>query len=62
LKADRPDFFEMGRFFMGGPLGPLFLFEVFTMDRVAVFVDAGYVFAAGSILVTGEKLTRAQST
>ena len=28
------------------------------MDRVAVFVDAGYVFAAGSILVTGEKLTR----
>ncbi len=28
------------------------------MDRVAVFVDAGYLFAAGSVLVTGEKLTR----
>ena len=28
------------------------------MDRVAVFVDAGYLFAAGSVLVTGERLTR----
>jgi len=28
------------------------------MDRVAVFVDAGYLFAQGSILVAGEKLTR----
>ncbi len=28
------------------------------MDRVAVFVDAGYVFAAGSTLIVGEKLPR----
>lgn len=28
------------------------------MDRVAVFVDAGYVFAAGSVLLAGEKLSR----
>lgn len=28
------------------------------MDRTAVFVDAGYLFAAGSILIAGEKLTR----
>lgn len=28
------------------------------MDRVAVFVDAGYLFACGSILVAGEKLPR----
>lgn len=30
------------------------------MDRVAVFVDAGYVFAQGSRLLAGEKLTRSQ--
>lgn len=28
------------------------------MDRTAVFVDAGYLFAAGSLLVAGEKLSR----
>jgi uncharacterized LabA/DUF88 family protein len=28
------------------------------MDRVAVFVDAGYLFAQGSVLVAGEKLSR----
>lgn len=28
------------------------------MDRVAVFVDAGYLFAAGSIAISGEKLPR----
>jgi uncharacterized LabA/DUF88 family protein len=28
------------------------------MDRVAVFVDAGYLFAAGSIALGGEKLKR----
>jgi uncharacterized LabA/DUF88 family protein len=28
------------------------------MDRSAVFVDAGYLFAAGSILLCGEKLKR----
>ncbi|HKY38223.1 MAG TPA: NYN domain-containing protein [Polyangiaceae bacterium] len=30
------------------------------MDRAAVFVDAGYVFAEGSKLVAGQKLTRSQ--
>ena len=29
------------------------------MDRVAVFVDAGYVFAQGSMLLAGRKLPRA---
>jgi hypothetical protein len=30
------------------------------MDRTAVFVDAGYLFAAGSMLIVGEKLPRGQ--
>jgi len=30
------------------------------MDRAAVFVDAGYLFAAGSMLIANEKLPRAQ--
>jgi uncharacterized LabA/DUF88 family protein len=30
------------------------------MDRVAVFVDAGYLFAQGSRLLSGEKRTRGQ--
>ncbi len=30
------------------------------MDRVAVFVDAGYLFAQGSILIAGEKLPRSE--
>jgi uncharacterized LabA/DUF88 family protein len=32
------------------------------MDRVAVFVDAGYLFAQGSRLLSGQKLTRGQLT
>lgn len=32
------------------------------MDRVAVFVDAGYLFAQGSIALCGEKLTRGNVT
>ncbi|MFO0801925.1 MAG: NYN domain-containing protein [Gemmataceae bacterium] len=28
------------------------------MDRVAVFVDAGYLFAQGSVVLSGKKLTR----
>ncbi|HRI65992.1 MAG TPA: NYN domain-containing protein [Polyangium sp.] len=28
------------------------------MDRVAIFVDAGYLFAQGSVLIAGEKLAR----
>jgi uncharacterized LabA/DUF88 family protein len=32
------------------------------MDRVAVFVDAGYVFAQGSLLLTGRKLPRSEVT
>lgn len=30
------------------------------MDRVAVFVDAGYLFAQGSVLLAGRKLTRSE--
>jgi hypothetical protein len=30
------------------------------MDRVAVFVDAGYLFAQGSALLSGQKLPRSQ--
>lgn len=30
------------------------------MDRTGVFVDAGYLFAAGSILLSGEKLRRGE--
>lgn len=30
------------------------------MDRTAVFVDAGYVFASGSKLIAGQRLTRSQ--
>lgn len=32
------------------------------MDRVAVFVDAGYLFAQGAIALCGEKLTRGNVT
>lgn len=32
------------------------------MDRVAVFVDAGYLFAQGSVELCGAKLTRARVT
>jgi uncharacterized LabA/DUF88 family protein len=30
------------------------------MDRTAVFIDAGYLFASGSRLIAGEKLLRAE--
>jgi hypothetical protein len=30
------------------------------MDRVAVFVDAGYFFAQGSIVTTGQKMPRGE--
>jgi uncharacterized LabA/DUF88 family protein len=32
------------------------------MSRVAVFVDAGYLFAQGSVLLAGKKLTRGEIT
>jgi len=32
------------------------------MDRVAVFIDAGYLFAQGSVLLSGKKLPRAEIT
>jgi hypothetical protein len=32
------------------------------MSRVAVFVDAGYVFAQGSILLAGRKLPRGETS
>lgn len=31
------------------------------MDRVAVFIDAGYLFAAGSTLLAGHKLRRGET-
>lgn len=31
-----------------------------TLDRSAIFVDAGYLFASGSKLLTGERRTRSQ--
>jgi hypothetical protein len=40
-----------------GSFGSLFFLLI--MDRVAVFVDAGYVFAQGSLLLAGRKLPRA---
>ena len=45
-----------------GPLrGPFFVCEQAPiMDRVAVFVDAGYLFAQGSIEICGTKLTRGE--
>jgi uncharacterized LabA/DUF88 family protein len=30
------------------------------MDRTAVFVDAGYLFACGSVLISGERLARCE--
>ena len=30
------------------------------MDRIAVFVDAGYLFAQGSVLLAGKKLSRSE--
>jgi hypothetical protein len=32
------------------------------VNRVAVFVDAGYVFAQGSVLLAGKKLPRSETT
>ncbi|HET6762063.1 MAG TPA: NYN domain-containing protein [Longimicrobiaceae bacterium] len=46
-----------------GPLrGPFFIQPPSgrQMDRVAVFVDAGYLFAQGSVLLTGRKLVRGE--
>jgi hypothetical protein len=31
------------------------------MGRVAVFVDAGYLFAQGSLLLTGRRLPRGRA-
>jgi len=49
-----------GAAYTQGPCGGLFIFP--PMDRVAVFVDAGYLFAQGSRLLSGQKLTRGQLT
>ena len=42
-----------------GPCGGLFLCGG-SVDRIAVFVDAGYLFAQGSVELHGEKLTRGE--
>jgi uncharacterized LabA/DUF88 family protein len=49
----------MGRL-LAGPFGGLFFFVGELMDRAAVFVDAGYVFAQGSALIAGRKLNRGE--
>lgn len=47
-----------------GPLrGPFFFLLVDTlMDRCAIFVDAGYLFAQASVLLAGKKLPRSEMT
>jgi len=47
--------------YYGGSFGSLFRFPL-PMNRVAVFVDAGYVFAQGSVLLAGRKLPRGQTS
>lgn len=47
----------MGGFIRGPLRGPVFHIG---MDRTAVFVDAGYLFAQGSIELCGAKLTRGE--
>lgn len=47
--------------YYGGSLGSLFRFPL-PMNRVAVFVDAGYVFAQGSVLLAGRKLPRGETS
>jgi hypothetical protein len=54
-----------GRFEPGTPgrIGPEQVAEltgIRIMDRIAVFVDAGYLFAQGSVLVAGRTLPRHQ--
>lgn len=48
----------MGRL-LGGSFGGL-VFCGHVMDRVAIFVDAGYLFAQGSVLLAGKKLQRSE--
>lgn len=48
---------EWGGYY-GGSFGSLFRFP--SMNRVGVFVDAGYVFAQGSVLLAGKKLIRGE--
>ena len=43
-----------------GPCGGLRYIWGVDMDRVAIFVDAGYLFAAGSTALTGSKKSRQQ--
>jgi len=45
--------------YYGGSFGSLFRFP--PVNRVAVFVDAGYVFAQGSVLLAGRKLPRRET-
>jgi len=45
---------------MGAPSGASFFCPRTSMDRVAVLVDAGYLFAQGSVLLAGKKLPRSE--
>lgn len=46
--------------YYGGSFGSLFRFP--PVNRVAVLVDAGYVFAQGSVLLAGKKLPRGETS
>src|SRR5207302_6432887 len=49
-----------GTAYLEGSCGSPCFYYSFSMDRVAVFVDAGYFFAQGSSLLTGKKTQRGE--
>lgn len=51
-------YYYIGQFTRGPPRRPLFFLKTTCMDRVAVFVDAGYLFAQGTQELLGEKVRR----
>lgn len=57
----RPDYVINGAVTTEAPSGASFVFPL-PMNRVAVFVDAGYVFAQGSVLLAGRKLPRGETS
>lgn len=50
----------MGDVYMG-PFGPFLVYGWAQVDRTAIFVDAGYLFAQGSLLIAGKKLSRSET-
>lgn len=51
-------YYYIGQFTRGPLRRPLFFLKTTCTDRVAVFVDAGYVFAQGTQELLGEKVRR----